>query len=185
MTSTTTTPLRPAQLQRLLNLLEQGLPHCARPYQALAQQIGASETTVIEQVRTWQQKGLFRRFGLVIHHRKLGISANLMLVLDIPERDVLQVGRTLAREPAVTLCYQRRPQPPHWPYNLFCMIHGRNRTDVLSQANQMLSRLGLDTAPRQMLFSVRAFKQRGARYHPPSTDVAMSPTSDRSTHGHI
>ena len=36
-------------------------------------------------------------------------------------------GRILADLPFVTLCYRRPRRPPRWPYNLFCMIHGRDR----------------------------------------------------------
>lgn len=156
--------LQPAQEQRLLELLEAGLPHCKYPYKTLARVIGANENAVMRCVLRWREEGLFRRFGLVIHHRNMGISANMMLALDVPDKNVHNVGHALAKEPDVTLCYRRRRQLPDWPYNLFCMVHGRDRDDVTSRVTAMLSRLGLDTLPHQRLFSVRAFKQRGARY---------------------
>lgn len=164
MTPPSPTNLDPAQTQHLRKLLESGLPRCTRPYLELSRTIGAQESDVIWQVQRWQQAGLFRRFGLVIHHRRLGISANVMLVLDVPDESVQHLGQQLADEPDVTLCYQRRRQLPEWPYNLFCMVHGRDRTEVTQNVTAMLSRLNLNTFPHQMLFSLRAFKQRGARF---------------------
>ena len=45
-----------------------------------------------------------------------------------------RVGRRRARLwprlPCVTLCYRRPRRLPAWPYNLFCMIHGRDRATV-------------------------------------------------------
>lgn len=158
-------PPLPAELaSRLAQLLERGLPHCPRPYAALADRLGTQESRVLDQVRAWQAEGLFRRFGLVIHHRALGIHANLMLVLDVPDEQVEATGIALAREPAITLCYQRRRSPPHWPYNLFCMIHGTSRDAVHAQADAILQRHGLQGLPHAHLFSLRAFKQRGGRY---------------------
>lgn len=156
--------LQAGQQQLLLALLEAGLPHCDRPYQQLAERIGASERVVVNQVRTWQDEGRFRRFGLVIHHRSIGISANVMLVLDIPDAEVAAVAGQLSREPQVTLCYQRPRRLPDWRYNLFCMVHGRERAQVEAKVTAMLARHGLQSVPQQMLFSLRAFKQRGARY---------------------
>ena len=70
----------------------------------------------------------------------------------------------IARCPCVTLCYQRPRRLPEWPYNLFCMVHGRDRGLVEAQVEQMAARLGLQDVPRAVLFSRRRFKQRGARY---------------------
>ena len=53
---------------------------------------------------------------------------------------------------------------PDWPYNLFCMIHGSARDEVLAARADLASRLGLDPYPHAVLFSCRRFKQTGARY---------------------
>ncbi|WP_323025123.1 hypothetical protein [Castellaniella sp.] len=163
-------PLSPELRNRLARRLERGLPRCARPYAALAEALGTREDLVLAQIRAWRAEGLFRRFGLVVHHRALGIDANLMLVLDIPDARADATGLALAREPAITLCYQRRRSPPRWPYNLFCMIHGTSRTTVQAQADAILRRHGLADLPHACLFSLRAFKQRGGRYASPNPD---------------
>src|SRR3546814_17238132 len=64
------------------------------------------------------EEGLFRRFGLVLKHRALGFRANAMLVMDIPDAQVDEVGRRLGQAAGVNLCYQRPRRLPQWPYNL-------------------------------------------------------------------
>lgn len=161
-----TLSLSNTQEQQLLALLERGLPLCARPYQVLAQQIQASESQVLAQVQLWQEEGLFRRFGIVVKHRALGIKANCMLVLDIPSEQVDTIGEQLAQAPGVNLCYQR-PRRKNWSYNLFCMVHGRCREAVIEHIKQLLTQFELTQYPHDLLFSTRAFKQRGARYTMP------------------
>lgn len=156
------------QALQLRRLLEAGLPLAARPYQVLAERIGASEEAVLDQVRRWSESGLFRRVGLVIKHRAIGFRANAMLVMNIPDDQVDEVGHTLGQVAGVNLCYQRPRRLPDWPYNLFCMVHGREREQVCRLIDEMLAEHGLSAVPHQLLFSTRAFKQCGGRYAPPA-----------------
>lgn len=160
------TALSPARQLELRRLLESGLPLQSRPYQALAEQIDASEQAVLTQVQQWSDEGLFRRFGLVLHHRALGFRANAMLVMDIADHRVDSIGQLLGNAAGVNLCYQRPRRLPHWRYNLFCMVHGRERSAVQAHIARMLAEHGLADVPHQLLFSTRAFKQRGGRFTP-------------------
>ena len=126
-------PLNHEQLLDLRQCLERGLPRVSRPYEDLAEQIGAHHLQVLKQMQQWQEQGLFRRVGLVLNHRALGYVANAMLVLDVPDALIDEVGQRLGRAPGITLCYQRPRRLPHWRYNLFCMVHGRERAAVQAQ----------------------------------------------------
>lgn len=151
-------------LLRLRQQLERGLPLTPRPYQTLAELTGLSEQEVMAAIRQWQDQGLIKRFGLVVRHRTLGYTANAMVVWDIPDDQVLNLGRSLARAPFVTLCYQRPRRLPDWPYNLFCMIHGVDRQRVMSQLATLIADQGLEQTPHAVLFSTKAYRQRGGRY---------------------
>jgi hypothetical protein len=48
------------------------------------------------------------------------------------------------------------------------MIHGRDRETVMAQVDAATEAAGLADLPRDVLFSVRRFKQRGARYDAPA-----------------
>lgn len=165
------TGLSPEQTQALRRHLEDGLPRASRPYQALAERINADENQVLAQMHQWHEQGLFRRVGLVLNHRALGFTANAMLVLDVPDALIDEVGQRLGRAAGITLCYQRPRRLPQWRYNLFCMVHGRQRAQVEAQIQALLEEHLLSDLPHQLLFSTHAFKQCGARFAASSTET--------------
>jgi DNA-binding Lrp family transcriptional regulator len=150
--------------RELIAVIQDGLPLVAHPYAAIGEQLGLSEAAVIKRLEMLQSAGLIKRMGVVVKHRALGYRANAMVVWDIPDDQVERIGALLADEVCVTLCYQRPRRLPAWPYNLFCMIHGRERDNVLRRLKQIISGHGLENIPHTVLFSGRSFKQRGARY---------------------
>ncbi|TCS73853.1 AsnC family transcriptional regulator [Sulfuritortus calidifontis] len=144
--------------------LEPGLPLTSRPYERLAAACGMSESALLERIGALQTLGIMRRFGVVVRHRELGYRANAMVVWDVPDAEVAKIGRRLGEESSVTLCYRRPRRLPDWPYNLFSMVHGRDRASVLDALARIRNRLGLETVRHQPLFSLRRFKQCGAHY---------------------
>lgn len=145
----------------LLHALEDGLPIHPRPYGEIARRIGTTEDAVTARLGDLVTRGVVKRFGLIVRHRELGFRANAMVVWDIADDEVDEIGARFASYPFVTLCYRRDRQAPHWPYNLFCMIHGRDRPTVLAQIAVLCERAG--NPPMDILFSRRCFKQRGPR----------------------
>jgi len=152
--------------RRLLGALQDGLELLPQPYGRLALRAGMSEGEVLGLLAEWLRRGFVKRLGVVVRHHELGFTANAMCVWDVPDAQVTAIGARLAAEPAVTLCYRRGRAVPatEWPYNLFCMIHGRDRAAVESEIAALGARHGLSAYPQAVLFSVRRFKQRGARY---------------------
>ncbi len=147
---------------RLRRALQEGLPLVSKPYAYLAEQLGVTEQEVIAKIEEFTQQGLIKRFGMVLRHHELGYSANCMVVWDIPDMEIETIAQLLSDEACVTLCYQR-PRRQGWPYNLFCMIHGKGRDLVEQQLKELIERHQL-SYPHQLLFSSKRFKQRGARY---------------------
>ena len=148
----------------VLGLIEDGLPLTARPYEALGARAGLSEAEVIEAVSRLKRRGFVKRFGLVVRHHELGYRANAMVVWDVPDSEVAEIGRLMATFPFVTLCYRRPRRLPDWPYNLFCMIHAKDREEARALARELAGDLELAELRHEILFSRRRFKQRGARY---------------------
>jgi len=150
--------------RRLVSVLQEGLPLFIRPFALIAERVGASESEVLGRIGRWLEDGVIKRFGVVVRHRELGYQANAMLVHDIADDRVGDIGRALAGEAAVTLCYRRPRALPEWPYNLFCMIHGRERAEVEAAIADLRRRHGLGDCPHEILFSLTRYKQQGARY---------------------
>jgi DNA-binding Lrp family transcriptional regulator len=154
----------PALERDLLAALQDGLDVVPRPFARLASRAGLSEAMTLDLVEQWVATGLIKRFGVIVRHRELGYGANAMCVWDVPDDAVRSIGAQLAQEPLVTLCYLRDRALPQWPYNLSCMIHGRSRGAVERSVAAIGLRLGLATHPGAALFSLRCFKERGARH---------------------
>ncbi len=153
---------------QLLKTIQHGLPITSRPYAEIGKQIGLNETEVIERIALFMQTGLIKRLGVIVKHQRLGYTANAMVVFDIPDHRVSEVGESISKARFVNLCYQRPRQGKQWPYNLYCMIHGKSREKVCQQLQQLIKSRDLDPYDREILFSKQCFKQRGALYFTPS-----------------
>jgi DNA-binding Lrp family transcriptional regulator len=158
-----TTPLD----RRLIAALQPGLPLVSRPFAQLAEEAGMQESALVERLAEWLDDGCIKRFGVVVRHHELGYKANAMVVFDVPDDAVSAVGQRLSREAGVTLCYRRQRHLPHWHHNLFCMVHGRSRAEVEPIIERLCSVAGY---PCTALFSLRRFKQCGAKYFASNAD---------------
>lgn len=150
--------------RRLLAAIQPGLPLVPRPYAALAERLGLNESGIVTRLQRLKDAGVIRRLGVVVRHHEVGYRANAMVVWDVPDAQVRELGRCLAGFDFITLCYRRPRRLPQWRYNLYCMIHGKSREEVLAHLEWMVNRCGLQSLPREVLFSRRRFKQRGAAY---------------------
>jgi DNA-binding Lrp family transcriptional regulator len=151
--------------EALITAIQTGLPLTSRPYADVGQAIGMSESEVMARLERLLQEGIIKRLGVVVRHHELGYRANAMTVWDIPDAKVSELGRCMGRFDFVTLCYRRPRRLPDWSYNLFTMIHGRDRDEVLANIELLIKQCGLETIDHEVLFSRRRFKQRGAIYH--------------------
>jgi DNA-binding Lrp family transcriptional regulator len=147
--------------RRLIGALQDGLELVTRPFARLGERVGMVEDEVLRRISGWIEEGMIKRFGVVVRHHELGYRANAMVVFDVPDAEVDRIGGQLAGRAGVTLCYRRSRSLPDWPYNLYCMVHGRSR----DEAQPVIEGLGeLAGISGMALFSTRRFKQCGARY---------------------
>lgn len=143
--------------------LEGGLPLLERPYDVAAGSCGRPLDEVLATLRLWLTGGTLRRLGVVVRHHELGFDHNAMTVFDVEDDRVDAAGEALARMPGVTLAY-RRCRAPGWPYNLYAMVHGRDRDEVRAAVAAAAQASGLADRCQEVLFSRRRFKQQGGRY---------------------
>ena len=147
----------------LLHALSQGLALVPRPFAALGQDLGWNESQVLARIDALLKAGLISRLGVIVRHRTLGWTSNAMVVWDLPVEEITAIGPQLAAIPGVTLCYRRRPVPGVWPYQLYCMIHGKSREAALAVLATARKLPALQSADHRVLFSTRCFKQSGAQ----------------------
>jgi len=157
--------------ERIVRATQAGLPLAARPYRQVAERIGVSEQLVQSRLAAMLADGRIRRIGAVPNHYALGYRANAMTVWDVADEAVDALGHRVGALPFVTHCYRRPRRPPHWPYNLFAMVHGRSRTDTERAAMQIHCLLADACRGHDILYSSRILKKTGLRLGPAgSTD---------------
>jgi len=154
---------RDAATRRLVAATEAGLPLCVQPYAELAARLGLSEKEVLARFSRLLEEGSIRRIAAVPNHYALGYVANGMSVWDVPDECASECGRLIGALPFVSHCYLRPRRPPRWPFNLFAMVHAKDRAGVEAQVQSIEDLLGDRQRSHAVLFSKRILKKTGMR----------------------
>ena len=147
----------------LIVATQQGLPLVPQPYAALGEQLGISSAEVRQRLAAMLQQGVIRRIGAVPNHYAIGYTANGMTVWDVDDSLVDALGERIGVLDFVTHCYRRPRCLPDWPYNLFAMVHGSSRDEVMQQVAQIRQYLGAACRGSDVLFSTQILKKTGLR----------------------
>ncbi len=148
----------------IVRATQSGLPRVPRPYHAVAEAIGVAPEVVMERMRAMLASGAIRRIGVVPNHYRLGWIANGMSVWDVDDDRVDDLGARIGALPGVSHCYRRPRRLPAWRYNLFAMVHGRDREQCEAQVREIAALLGEAARARDVLYSTRVLKKTGLRF---------------------
>lgn len=149
--------------RQLVAATQAGLPLVRQPYAVVAGQIGISAAEAMQRLSRLLERGAIRRIAAVPNHYALGYRANGMSVWDVADDRVDELGRRVGELDFVSHCYRRPRHPPHWPYNLFAMLHGRSRDEVRERVAAVAAILGPACRGHDVLFSSRILKKTGLR----------------------
>jgi len=147
----------------IVQATQAGLPLTARPYHEIAAQIGVPPELVMRRMQAMQEDGVIRRIGAVPNHYALGWSANGMTVWDVLNDRVDELGQQIGALEFVSHCYRRPRRLPDWRFNLFAMVHGRDRAEVEVKAKQIADLLELNCRSHSILYSTKILKKTGLR----------------------
>jgi DNA-binding Lrp family transcriptional regulator len=153
--------------KRIIHELQQDLPVVQRPFAAVANRVGVSQSELIEKVRELVADGTIRRFGATLRHQRSGFDANSMVVWEVEPDKAEEVGTIFASFREVSHCYQR-PALPDWPYRLFTMIHGSSREVCYRIAERMAEAAGVNRY--DLLFTEEELKKTTMAYFGDSED---------------
>ena len=129
----------------------------------MAETIGTDQATVSTAWEEMLRTGAIRRIGAVPNHVRLGLRGNGMSVWDIADDKVEALGERIGALPFVSHCYLRPRRPPVWPYNLFAMVHGRDRAAVNGKVAEIAALAGTACRSHDVLFSSAVLKKTGLR----------------------
>ncbi|GGN92718.1 MULTISPECIES: AsnC family transcriptional regulator [Haloarcula] len=149
--------------RRVLLEIQEGFPLTATPYRDVADAVDADVDDVLVAIERLREDGCIKRIGCVVNHITTGFDNNCMVVWDVPDERLDELGQRVGELPYVTLCYHRPRRPDQdWPYDLFTMIHGRDGDAV----DEKIDELSGEYLPfdHDRLYSTETLKQTGARY---------------------
>ena len=92
---------------KLLAEIQHGLPASATPYKDVAARIGADIEQVLEILQKWSDDGRLRRVGAIVNHFKVGLRAGAMVVWQVEQERISEVGNLLASFEEVSHAYER------------------------------------------------------------------------------
>ena len=142
---------------------QQGLPLVPEPYAAVAGAVGCAPAKVLERLSAMLSQGAVRRIGAVPNHYRLGLRGNGMSVWDLDDDQAEALGERIGALDFVSHCYLRPRRPPLWPYNLFAMVHGRDRGEVESKVEVIARMLEGHARRHRVLHSTAVLKKTGLR----------------------
>ena len=145
----------------VINALQTDLPLEKSPFSKMASQAAMNTEEFLAHSRKLLERGIVRRYGASLNHRKAGLTANGMACWEVPAEKVDIVGKSLASRKEVSHCYERETNVL-WKYNLFAMIHGQAIETCREIAAEATA--ANDLTDYVMLFSTREFKKQRIKY---------------------
>ena len=149
--------------RRIIEATQAGFPVTAQPYHAIAEQLELEPELVMQRIGKLLEQGIIRRIGVVPNHYRLGYRANGMTVWDVPDEKIIELGNKVGSLDFVSHCYHRPRHMPYWPYNLFAMVHGRDKETTDKYVYEIADILGDENRQHTVLYSSRILKKTGMR----------------------
>ena len=141
--------------------LQKDLKVIPEPFKEMAENLRITTTELFAKAKEYEKNGVMRRFAAILRHRDAGFSANGMVVWQVPDEKIDEIGYKLAAFPQVSHCY-RRPVYSDWQFNLFSMIHARSLEAAEKIAVEMSEIV--EIKDYRILFSSREFKKERVKY---------------------
>lgn len=151
-----------SQVERtVVNVLQQDLALKSRPFDDMAKRAGMQTGEFLKFCRILIDRGLIRRYGASINHRKAGFRANAMVCWAAPPLLADSLGQALASLKEVSHCYERQTNT-YWKYSIFAMVHGNTREACEAVVRGVVERVG--ASDFMILYSTRELKKARITY---------------------
>lgn len=145
----------------IVRALQGDIPLEPAPFRKIAAGLGLTEEKLLAAVKELKSSGALRCMRAIVRHHKSGYSYNAMVAWRIPAGRAVSFGKTASASPAISHCYERLIRPG-WSYNLYTMVHGRSRAEVLKVVAGLVKKTGMKDY--LILESLREFKKTSMVY---------------------
>lgn len=120
----------------ILKVLSKGIPISKTPFKDLEKTLNMSSKEIISFIQDAYDNGVIRKFGTFIGHKQAGFIANTLVVWEVSEDEIIEIGKRIARYSCVTRCYAR-PGIERWQYQIYTNIQGRFEEEILRYVNRI------------------------------------------------
>jgi len=134
----------------LLMAVQYDFPLVERPFQAIADTLGTSESWVLERLREAVLSGVLKRIGAILNYKSRGMVAALV-GMAVPEDRIEEVAAEVNRDPMVSHNFQR----DYKPYNLWFVTKARSKEELEAKVKAVADKFGVDYV---VLYSLRSYK---------------------------
>jgi DNA-binding Lrp family transcriptional regulator len=147
--------------KRIISSISCGIPVSKSPYKELATSIGITEAEFVERLKRLKDDGIIRAFKIGIDYMQLGYTHNAMVAISCKKERIADIASEISEFCEVSHCYERLPKEG-FPYNLFVMIHGKRRDEIVSIVKK-IERLNSDGYA--LLFTEKEHKKSKPKFH--------------------
>lgn len=130
--------------RRLLDEFQSGIPLTKRPYAWMAEQLGVTETEVLERLRRLTEVGAVSRVGPVFRPKRIGVST--LAAMAVPAERLVSVATLVNTYPEVNHNYEREHH-----YNLWFVLTAADQASLERVIQEIGRRTGLPILDLPML----------------------------------
>ena len=136
--------------KKLVTVMQFAFPVVSRPWQALGQEVGASEAEVMQRIARLRELGVVRQISPIFDTRKLGYKSSLVAVRVDPER-LEEAAAIVNSHPGVSHNYRRDHH-----FNMWFTIAVPPEQDLETELKRLTERAGIETV--RMLPTLKMYK---------------------------
>lgn len=137
----------------ILSALQEDLPLVSRPWKAIAERLGITETEIISRMNRLKDTGIIRGISPVLESRHLGLHAATLVALPVPEKRVNEIAAIISSYAEVSHNFQR----DHY-YSLWFTIAAQNGEGIRNVLDEILQRTGIPASDVLNLPTIKKIK---------------------------
>lgn len=142
---------------KLLFELKQGITLSVEPFSEIGDRLAITPQEVIARIVKLQQMGIIRRFGVCIRPNDVGLYANALIAWKVPDSRVPEIGQYLSIMEEISHCYKRKPVNGRWEYNLYTVMHAKERQTIENMVDKISKTIGVNDY--KILYSIMDLKR--------------------------
>jgi len=137
----------------ILTALQEDLPLVSRPWEAIAERLGITETEIISRMKMLKDTGIIRDISPVLESHPLGLHAATLVALHVPEERIDEIAAIISSYAEVSHNFQR----DHY-YSLWFTIAAQNGEGIHNVLDEILQQTGIPESDVLNLPTIKKIK---------------------------